>query len=105
MSSFKKLLIPPGWIAPGRGGIAGSSVAGRPMWRRVHHSFIDTQAGWTESGWRGWIYGWKLHLITAVAEVWIPLAARLTAANTTGDNTQAPALLEGQPSDVRVILN
>jgi len=32
-----------------------------------------------------------------------PLAAQLTAANT-GDNTEAPALLEELPADIRVIL-
>src|SRR5262249_40139358 len=42
---------------------------------------IATQAGWTKSGWHGWVYGWKLHLISPVAPVWTPLAAELTAAN------------------------
>jgi hypothetical protein len=46
----------------------------------VPHSSIDTQAHWTRSGWHGWVYGWKLHLITTVAAVWIPLAAALTPA-------------------------
>jgi hypothetical protein len=27
---------------------------------RVPHSSIDTEAGWTKSGWHGWVYGWKL---------------------------------------------
>jgi hypothetical protein len=26
----------------------------------VAHSSIDTEAGWTKSGWHGWVYGWKL---------------------------------------------
>ncbi|MGI8650601.1 MAG: hypothetical protein ACR2KW_09525, partial [Rubrobacter sp.] len=30
----------------------------------VPHSSIDTGAGWTKSGWHGWVYGWKLHLAT-----------------------------------------
>jgi len=33
------------------------------------------------SGWHGWVYGWKLHLVTVVAAVSIPVAAELTAAN------------------------
>jgi hypothetical protein len=28
--------------------------------RVVPHSSIDTEAGWTKSGWHGWVYGWKL---------------------------------------------
>jgi hypothetical protein len=27
----------------------------------VPHSSIDTDADWTNSGYHGWIYGWKLH--------------------------------------------
>jgi hypothetical protein len=27
---------------------------------RVAHSSIDTEAGWSKSGWPGWVYGWKL---------------------------------------------
>ena len=80
------------------------------VWHKKHredgvvpHSSIDTEAGWTKSGWHGWVYGWKLHLVTTVASVWIPLAARLTPANT-ADNTEAPALLEELPAEVRAIL-
>jgi hypothetical protein len=47
----------------------------------VPHTSIDTEAHWTKSGWHGWVYGWKLHIVTTVAAVWIPLAAELTAAN------------------------
>jgi hypothetical protein len=36
---------------------------------------IATEAHGTKSGWHGWVYGWKLHLVTTVAGVWIPLAA------------------------------
>jgi hypothetical protein len=80
------------------------------VWHKKHreagivpHTSIDTEAGWTKSGWHGWVYGYKLHLVTSVAAVWIPLAARLTAANT-GDNTEAPALLEELPANIRFIL-
>lgn len=69
----------------------------------VPHTSIDTEAGWTKSGWHGWIYGWKLHLATTVAAVWIPLAARLTPANT-GDNTVAPELIHDLPAEVRFLL-
>ncbi len=69
----------------------------------VPHSRIDTEAHWTKSGWHGWVYGWKLHLVNTVASVWIPLAAELTAANT-ADNEQAFFLLEVLPAEVRFIL-
>jgi hypothetical protein len=69
----------------------------------VPHSAIDTEAHWTKSGWHGWVYGWKLHLVTTVAAVWIPLAAELTPANV-ADNEQAPALLKDLPAAVRFVL-
>jgi hypothetical protein len=69
----------------------------------VPHTSIDTEAHWTKSGWHGWVYGWKLHLVTTVAAVWIPLAAALTPANV-ADNEQAPALLDALPAEVRFVL-
>jgi hypothetical protein len=65
----------------------------------VPHTFIDTEAAWTQSGW----HGWKLHLITAVATVWIPLAALLTPANT-ADNEVAPALIQEVPPEMSFLL-
>ena len=47
--------------------------------------------------------GWKLHLATTVAGVWIPLAARLTPANT-ADNRIAPLLIEELPEETRFVL-
>ncbi len=38
----------------------------------VPHTFMDTEAHGTKSGWHGWVYGWKLHVVSAVAAVWIP---------------------------------
>ncbi len=80
------------------------------VWHKKHreagivpHTSIDIEAGWTKSGWHGWVYGWKLHLVTTVAAVWIPLAAYLTPANT-ADNEQAPALLAELPAEVKAIL-
>lgn len=100
------------WATCGRA-VALDSTALRALggeWHKKHreagvvpHSSIDTEAGWTKSGWHGWIYGWKLHLATTVAAVWIPLAARLTPANR-GDNLEAPALIADLPAEVRFIL-
>lgn len=69
----------------------------------VPHTSIDTEAHWTKSGWHGWVYGWKLHIVATVAAVWIPLAAELTAANA-ADSATAPALLGRIPAEVRFVL-
>lgn len=80
------------------------------VWHKKHreaghvpHTSIDTEAHWTKSGWHGWVYGWKLHIATTVAGVWIPLAARLTPANT-ADSDVAAYLLQDLPSEVRFVL-
>ena len=69
----------------------------------VPHSSIDTEAHWTKSGWHGWVYGWKLHLVCTAAAVWIPLAADLTPANE-ADNNIALTLVPELPPDVRFLL-
>jgi hypothetical protein len=66
----------------------------------VPHTRIDTDAHWTQSGWHGCADGCKLHRITTVVAVWIPLAARLTPANR-ADNQEAPDLIEERPEQVR----
>jgi hypothetical protein len=105
-----------GWLDPwregGRAGAIDSTVlrALGGVWHRkdraagvVPHTSIDTEAHWTKSGWHGWVYGWKLHLISTVAAVWIPLAAELTPANA-ADNEVAPRLLPELPSDLGFLL-
>jgi hypothetical protein len=69
----------------------------------VPHTSIDTEAGWTKSGWHGWVYGWKLHVLCAAGPVWLPLAADLTPA-TVADNVVAPALFREAPLDLRFLL-
>jgi Transposase DDE domain len=85
---------------PARGGV----------WHKKHreagevpHTSIDTEAHWTRSGWHGWVYGWKLHLVLTVAGVWLPLRAALTPANA-ADNLAAAALLADLPAEVRFVL-
>lgn len=108
-------LIQP-WAMCGRAVAADSTVlrARGGVWHRKHreagevpHTSIDTEAHWTKSGWHGWVYGWKLHLITVVADVWIPLAAELTPANH-DDGTEAAKLMWFDtcplPSDIRYVL-
>jgi hypothetical protein len=73
--------------------------------RRQHlypHTSIDPEADWTKSGWHGWIYGWKLHLVITVARVWIPVAATLTRANV-HDGTAALQLLPEAPLETAVV--
>jgi hypothetical protein len=69
---------------------------------KLAHKSIDTEAHWTKSGWHGWVYGWKLHVVSAVAAVWIPLAADLTPANV-ADNEAAPPLIWELPSEMRFL--
>lgn len=70
----------------------------------VPHTSIDTDAHWTKSGWHGWVYGWKLHLVvTAGCNVWLPLAAEVTPANV-ADNEQAPTLIEILPPGLHFLL-
>ncbi len=105
-----RLLAP--WARSGRAVAIDSTVlrAKGGVWHKkdreaavVPHSSIDTEAGWTKSGWHGWVYGWKLHLSCTVAGVWIPLAARLTPANA-ADNRGAPLLIEELPEEARFVL-
>lgn len=105
-------IIEPWMRGDGKAAALDSTIlrASGGVWHRKHresgevpHSSIDTEAHWTKSGWHGWVYGWKLHLATAVAGVWIPLAARLTPANTP-DSEVAPLLLRELPAEVRYIL-
>jgi hypothetical protein len=80
------------------------------VWHKKHreagevpHTSIDTEAHWTKSGWHGWVYGWKLHLVVTAAAVWLPLAATLTPANR-ADNEEAPALLAALPAIAGFVL-
>ena len=80
------------------------------VWHKKHkekgeipHTSIDTEAGWSKSGYHGWWYGWKLHLAISVGAVWIPLAAEFTKANL-ADNEVAPLLLKELPKEVGYVL-
>jgi len=104
-------LIQP-WAHWGRAAAIDSTVlrANGGVWHNKHreqgivpHTSIDTEAHWTKSGWHGWVYGWKLHVVSVVAAVWIPLAAQLTPANT-ADNDAAPDLIQELPKELRFLL-
>src|SRR5437763_4632922 len=104
-------LIEP-WATSGRAVAIDSTVlrARGGVWHQKHrekgeipHTSIDPEAHWTKSGWHGWVYGWKLHLVSVVASVWFPVAALLTPANV-ADPDPAPDLLHEVPAEVRFIL-
>ena len=104
-------LIQP-WTRLGRAAALDSTAlrAKGGVWHKKHreqgivpHTSIDTEAHWGKSGHHGWWYGWKLHLACTVGAVWIPLAARLTAANV-HDSTPAPALIAELPFEARYVL-
>jgi hypothetical protein len=69
----------------------------------VPNTSIDTEAHWTRSGWHGWVYGWKLHVVITVASVWIPLSARLRPANE-ADNVVVLPMLDELPPEVRFVM-
>jgi hypothetical protein len=100
------------WATCGQAAAIDSTVlrANGGVWHKhdreaniVPHTSIDTEAHWTKSGWHGWVYGWKLHVVTTVAAVWLPLAAELTPANA-ADNEVAFALLDALAGELRFLL-
>jgi hypothetical protein len=100
------------WATGGRAAAIDSTLlrARGGVWHKkdreaglVPPTSIDTEAHWTKSGWHGWGYGWKWHLVTTVAGVWIPRAADLTAAHV-ADNVQALTLLPELPTEGRYVL-
>jgi hypothetical protein len=113
LGGYLVTLIQP-WASCGRAVATDSTLlcAKGGVWHKkdreqgiVPHTSIDTEAAWGKSGWHGWVYGWKLHLVTSVAAVWIPLAAYLTPANVAdNDEELIPALLGELPSDTHFVL-
>jgi Transposase DDE domain len=104
-------LIDP-WATYGRAVAIDSTIlrATGGVWHKKHReqgvvppTAMDTEAHWTTSGWQGWVYGWKLHLVTGVAAVWSPVAADLTAANQ-ADHEIALRLLPERPPEARFVL-
>jgi len=58
----------------------------------VPRSGIDTDARWGYSHTKGWVFGYKLHLIssTAIGEIVVPLTADVTAANIPDNKMYVP---------------
>jgi Transposase DDE domain len=108
--SLVALLQP--WATGGRAVAIDSTIlrARGGVWHRkdreagqVPHTSIDTQAHWTKSGWHGWVYGWKLHVVCIAGAVWAPIAAILTPANE-ADNEVAPRLIDELPREARFVV-
>ncbi len=55
-------------------------------------SGIDTDARWGFSHTRGWIFGYKLHMVSNIDSVVVPLSADVTTANVP-DNQVYPVVL------------
>ncbi len=60
-------------------------------------SGIDTDAKWGFSHTKGWIFGYKLHMISSTASIIVPLSADVTTANVQ-DNQVYNALTSSLPS-------
>jgi hypothetical protein len=58
----------------------------------VPHSGIDTDARWGFSHGKGWVFGYKLHLISSTGSVVIPLRADFTTANVPDNVVYTPMI-------------
>ena len=63
----------------------------------VPRSGIDTDARWGYSHTKGWIFGYKLHMISSTGSIVVPLSADFTTANVY-DNQVYPGLVSCLPS-------
>lgn len=66
----------------------------------VPRSSIDTDAEWRFSHTRGWIFGYKLHLISSTGSLIVPLSAEYTRANVP-DNQIYPTTTASLPQGLR----
>lgn len=78
-----------------------------PMWHWNHikkgiitRSGIDTDARWGFARTKGWIFGYKMHMISSTGKLVVPLAADITPANI-HDHMRYCQLVEYLPDSVR----
>ena len=64
----------------------------------VPRSGIDTDARWRFSHTKGWIFGYKLHLISSTSSIIVPLAADFTTANVQDNQMYNPMISSSSPS-------
>jgi len=73
------------WAASGAMAIDSTVLrAHSGVWHRkdreageVPRTAIDTAAHWTRAGWHGWVYGWRLHLVTTRRRYGAPAGGRI----------------------------
>jgi len=65
----------------------------------VPRSGIDTDARWGFSHTRGWIFGYKLHIVSSTHSIVVPLTADVTIGNTP-DNQVYPDLTSSSPNNL-----
>lgn len=63
----------------------------------VPRSGIDTNAKWGFSHTKGWIFGYKLHMVSSTGSITVPLSVDITTANVY-DNQVYPGLISRLPS-------
>ena len=66
----------------------------------VPRSGIDTDARWGFSHTRGWIFGYKLHLISSTGSTIVPLAADFTTANVQDNQMYNPMISSSSSSSL-----
>lgn len=64
----------------------------------VPSSGIDTDARWGYSHTKGWIFGYKLHMVSSTGSVVVPMTAGVTTANVQ-DNQLYPIMVSTLPSE------
>ena len=64
----------------------------------VPRSGIDTDARWGFSYSKGWIFGYKLHMISSTGSLIVPLAADFTTANVQDNQMYNPMISSPSPS-------
>jgi hypothetical protein len=69
----------------------------------VPRSGIDTEAKWGFSHTKGWIYGYKLHVVSSTGSIIVPLSTDITTANVP-DNQVYPKMTSSSSSPSSVII-
>ena len=64
----------------------------------VPRSGIDTDARWGFSHTKGWIFGYKLHMISSTGSLIVPLSADFTTANVQDNQMYNPMISSSSPS-------
>jgi hypothetical protein len=66
----------------------------------VPYSGIDTDARWGYSHTKGWIFGYKLHVVSSIDSVIVPLSADVTTANNVSDKPVYPDVISNLSHEI-----